>query len=409
MDEFSKTKISFTIALLAMVFAIKPVIDAYGNIGFLLFDFKITIQYAYFLTVIFLGIAVYFISLQLTKVKQLLPFDKISNLTYALSLSVPIIFIMLWILVIISTWLSQIIPSIPTNIWSPVASGMIGAISAILGQSVIKNIAGAIKKRDMADLQEYMQKKEFDFLSRAEKLAEDSNYDLSLLESYKIAEMALKQAIILRYGSVKSNRFNDLILQAHELNLLSKFDVERLKIIKTQRNMAAHSDHQVTKEQALNALSTVKHIIKLVSFTTNISGFNWLQVNRKEALRELTGENKNLIEKIISHLWDAWLHRDGAISGEISTFFEACLKSNPQPILEMFYKDKTQFELWLNQLSTQMFTDYIGGRKSNLEDLKADILINLKRYIKQAANKEYKDMATTIKDKIERITIREVD
>ena len=39
MDDFFKTKVGFTIGLLAAVFAIKPLIDANGDLGFAVFHF----------------------------------------------------------------------------------------------------------------------------------------------------------------------------------------------------------------------------------------------------------------------------------------------------------------------------------------------------------------------------------
>ena len=45
MDDFFKTKVGFTIGLLAAVFAIKPLVDANSSVGFTVFEIKVTVEW----------------------------------------------------------------------------------------------------------------------------------------------------------------------------------------------------------------------------------------------------------------------------------------------------------------------------------------------------------------------------
>lgn len=405
MDEFSKTKIGFTVALLATVFALKPLIDAYGNVGFTFFDINITAKLAFFATLGFLGIAVYFISLQFVSSKQIYLFDKISDVAYALSLSVPVLFCVLWLLVLIGEGLARVATSVPEIAWNIIA----GVVAGLLTNLLTKTISSALKKKGSELREEDSRKKELEILSRAERLIDDGHYDLSILESGKIIELALRQAVTFSTGEAKMYSLHNLIQRAHKLNLVSESDLEQINSVRILRNNANHLDSKVTKEDASKAVAVAKRLIKTLSFAKNIAGYNWLKVNRPEALKALEGSNDNLLNTVISHLWDAWKNRDGAISGELSEFFETLLKNNPQPLVDLFKKDQSQFDSWLDQIDTQMFTDYIGGQSANLENLKLEILENLKKYTNSIDNEKDRDIAHRIMEKLNTISVREIE
>lgn len=405
MDEFAKTKIGFTVALLAVVFAIKPLIDAYGGLGYFIFDYKITIQDAFFVAVGLLGVAVYFISLQFVSDKYVSFFEKVSNGAYALSLSVPIVYLALWLLVTLGGWLAVLVTTIPEGIWNTMAAIIAGVITSLLTSTINKTI----RKKDTESKQEENRKKEIELLTRAEHMIDEGHYDLSLLESGKIMELSLRQAVTLASGESKMFSMHNLIQRAHKLNLVSESDLEHINSVRILRNNATHLDSKVTKEQAVQAATVAKRLVKTLSFVIDIAGYNWLRVNRSEAIRALQGNNKPLLKTVESHLWDAWLNRDGAVSGEISEFFEVALISNLQTIVDIFSNNENQLEVWLEQLDTQMFTDYIGGQLSKLDELKIDILASLESYIASSNNDAGKNIAHKIRNKINTISVREID
>lgn len=405
MNEFTKTKIGFTIALLAAAFAIRPLIDAYGELGYLVFEYKFTIKIAFFFAVGLLGIAVYFISLQFISEKQISIFEKLSDGAYALSLSVPIIYLSLWFLVVLGGKLAQLLTTVPETVWNILASTIAGVLTSLL----TTKFSRAIKKKDSESKQEDNRRKEFEFLSRAEHLIKEGHFDLSLLESGKIMELSLRQAVTLVSGESKMFSMHNLIQRAHKLNLVSESDLEHINNVRILRNNATHLDSKVTKEQAAQAVSVAKRLVKTLSFARNIAGYNWLKVNRPEAIKALQGKNKQLLKTAETHLWDAWISRDGSVSGEISEFFEAALQNDPQPIIEIFSNQEEELAAWLNQIDTQMFTDYIGSQSPKLNELKNNIISKLQAYIDHTSTVEHKDIAKRIKAKIESITVREID
>ena len=131
--------------------------------------------------------------------------------------------------------------------------------------------------------------------------------------------------------------------------------------------------------------------------------------HQENALKALSGGNSELLRTVLQHLWEAWVTRDGAVSGEISIFFEEALINNPEVIITLFKYNDEQLESWLKQLDTQMFTDYIGGNKENLDALKSSIISSLKNYIASSTDEKNKKTANKIKEIISNTKIREID
>jgi len=405
MDEFTKTKIGYTVALLAVAFTIYPLIESYKTVGFNFFEIKITIKNTYFLAVSLLGIAVYFISLQFISTKQIDYFDKASNFAYALSLSIPALFISLWLLVILAEWMSNVVTYVPEIFWNFLA----GLITGLIGMSFATHINKSLKSKDAESKQEESRRQEIAFLSRAEQLIKDGHYDLSLLESGKIIELALRQTITLMTGESKLYSMYNLIQRIRKLHVITEDDIQKIDQVRVLRNNTSHLDTEITKEQAITSVHVAKRLVKALSYSQDISGFAWLRIHEAEALKALSGHNKELLRTVLQHLWEAWITRDGAVSFEISIFFEKALTHNPEVIVLLFKNNDEQLDLWLKQIDTQIFTDYIGGNKDNLELLKNKIISSLDDYIASYPEERNKVIAVKIKEIISNVKVREIE
>ena len=404
MDEFTKTKIGYTIALLAVAFAIYPLIESNKSIGFTIFGSLFSIQSAYFLAVSLLALAVYFISLQFISSKRALYFDTASNLAYALSLIIPALYVSLWALILLTNWLSNIVTYIPPVVWNFTA----GAITALIGNYGVLYINKSLTNKDAKSKQDENKKQEIVLLARAEELIIAGHYDLSLLESSKIIEMALRQSISLTTNDSKLFSMHNLIERAKKLEIIPQKDIEEVVQVRQLRNNTSHLDTPISKAQAVLAIKVAKRLVKTLSYSHNVKGITWLQVNESNVLKALSGKNPALLESVKKHLWDAWIERDGAVSGEISIFFETALIKQPEIIVSIFSQNSDQFNLWLNQIQTQMFTDFIGGKKELLEKLKDDITQSLTDYIKSTEKGKSKTIASKILNAISSVEIVEV-
>jgi hypothetical protein len=60
-------------------------------------------------------------------------------------------------------------------------------------------------------------------------------------------------------------------------------------------------------------------------------------------------------------------------------------------------------------VDAQMFTDYTGGKTKKLEELRKDILSSLKSFIKVSKKRSNRIVAQKIKDRIEAISVKEIN
>ncbi len=197
MDDFFKTKVGFTIGLLAAIFTIKPLVDAYKSLGFMVLGFNITIEYAYLFLTACLGLAVYFISLQFASNKHVNLFDRISNACYSIALATPPVFGgVFWLLTLVMESVGKFITQIPPNVLTGLAAFMTG----YLGKSIYVFLTKSIRHKFAAAEKIQERKEDIELLTRASELFKREMYDLSVLEACKVVESVLIRLLNIRGG-----------------------------------------------------------------------------------------------------------------------------------------------------------------------------------------------------------------
>ena len=81
---------------------------------------------------ILLGLALYLMSFQFISSKQLPLIDKLSRYIYALSLSIPVAYVLLWILTFLIDLLANYLKLIPPNLMSSIAGVIVGYMLLLL-------------------------------------------------------------------------------------------------------------------------------------------------------------------------------------------------------------------------------------------------------------------------------------
>ena len=132
MNDFFKTKVGFTVGLLAAAFTIQPIIQTNSDIGFLYLNFKITILHAYNLLMICLGLSVYSNSLQFATDKHFPLLDKLSNTCYSIALSIPLLYSLFWLVNLVIDNMSLIGLDISPHITHLIVGTLTGMMSVFL-------------------------------------------------------------------------------------------------------------------------------------------------------------------------------------------------------------------------------------------------------------------------------------
>lgn len=121
--------------------------------------------------------------------------------------------------------------------------------------------------------------------------------------------------------------------------------------------------------------------------------FRHLPDTRIQLLRE--GDLRKCRQSL-DMLKEAWRQRDGAVWLELSEFLEVALISNPELIVYMFEDDEELLNSWLKRVDVQLFTDFVGGEKERLTEVRTKIISQLSKYISDTNSKPGIDVASKI-------------
>ncbi|MBL4899976.1 MAG: hypothetical protein JKX76_10115 [Colwellia sp.] len=405
MDDFFKTKVGFTIGLLAAVFAIKPIIEANSSLGFLIFGLKITIEYAYLFLTFCLSLAVYFISLQFASAKHVSLLDKISNTCYSVALATPPVFIAFWLTTSVLEFVGGYLVQIP-DIWLNILAGV---LSGVFGNVIFGFFAKSIRQKSDAADQDRERKVDIELLTKAQELFKLGMYDMSVLESSKVVESIVHRLLTLRGIPVHRETFLEMIRLSEHNGILTKKESELLHEIRKKRNASVHSIEAVDKASAERILFLSRDLISKLDITSNLTAYQWLEKNRENVLLAFKSGDSKKSKEPIRKLMVAWENRDGAVWLELAEFFEVALQNSPHLIIESFGNDKSLLNSWLESINVQLFTDFIGGEKSKLLKSKELILKSIETYVSRCTNAEHKAVAYRIMKVVQESTIDEVD
>jgi hypothetical protein len=397
MNDFFKTKVGFTIGLLAAVFAFKPLVDSNSDVGFSIFQVKITIEYAYIFLTAFLGMAVYFISLQFASSKHVKTLDAISDACYTIALATPPVYIAFWLITISLRFIGIYVSQISESTFNYLA----GFLSAVLGWLIYSFLNRSIKSKFLAADKQQERKIDIEVLTTAKRLADAGMYDMSVLESSKIVESALTRLLTDKGVPTWKVPMIELVKLTEKYSILNKNERVVLSEINKKRNEAAHTVYIIDKVTAYRVLEISKGLILRIDALSTSSGYKWLEKNRDEVIKLLKGGDIHKCRQTLNMLKEAWRNRDGAVWLHLSDFFEVALVFNPELIIIMFEDDNELLESWLEKAEDQLFTDFVGGQTERLIDVRNNMISQLKDYTSHTKIQQRLDIATMILTKIE--------
>ncbi|MBB1279891.1 HEPN domain-containing protein [Pseudoalteromonas sp. SR41-1] len=405
MDDFFKTKVGFTIGLLAAVFAFKPLVDANSDLGFMIFKVKITVEYAYLFLTAFLGLAVYFISLQFASSKHVRLLDKVSDTCYSIALATPPVFIALWFTTSTLGFLGKFVSQIPETMINFFAGVLTSIFAAFIYQFLIKSI----REKFLAAEKVQERKADIEQLARAQELFNSGMFDMSVLESSKVLESVVRRLLLAKGISTQQGHMHELVKLSEKHRILSSRELDMLNEIRKKRNESVHKMDAIDSNTASRVLNLSRELILKLDAISTSSGYEWLEKNREKVIELFKTGTLEKCEFSIRMLREAWCNRDGAIWLELSEFFEVALIHKPEAIVRMFVGDEKLLNSWLDSAETQLFTDFLGGDTQRLTCVQEAIVSSLESYLVTEKIANRKDIAQKILEVIRDSEIREID
>ncbi len=109
----------------------------------------------------------------------------------------------------------------------------------------------------------------------------------------------------------------------------------------------------------------------------------WMQKNHTQISNLLESKAPLSTTPTINTLYDIWVNRDGAVSGEVSPLILAALNNHTEHTLHYLSINNLSFEKWLSELEGIVFTDFSGDTISELKALKHKTIKTLETYLAQ--------------------------
>ncbi len=257
MNDFTKHKIAFAVALLAVLFAVTPLLNAIGSVGFNLFGVAVTFRLLYYVLSALLALSVYCYGVQFAFERPRRFLTATGDVLYAAAVVAPVAFALLFAGAELATLLGNLLRS---QVATAIVSGITGAVSGVISTYLaVRTQRGlAAKERDV-EVKAFEQESVVQ-LRRAEELFKAGHHDLAVVEAFRAVELSVRRSAALRglpfipQWTVKGI--------GRELPEELRQDLEYLRQL---RNTAAHAAAPVTAEQARKGLAIAGRLLSALS------------------------------------------------------------------------------------------------------------------------------------------------
>lgn len=135
----------------------------------------------------------------------------------------------------------------------------------------------------------------------------------------------------------------------------------------------------------------------------------WMKDNYLTIQEHLKNDDSKLIVPIINTLGEIWVHRDGAVSGEVSPLLLVALNHHTHITLVVLSSEPDSYSKWLNELEGIVFTDFNGEEVERLSHAKEALVKALVSYTNSNPKTILIPYGERLLERLEEITIRSVD
>lgn len=259
MADFIKTKLQAALALLGMLFALKPFIDEIQNVGFLALDVRITLLHALAGMAVLLAVAVHCFALDMLRARPFSLVERLGNLAFGLAILVlPTFGLALGL-----TELGQFLADryeLPRLAWATPAVAA-GVIAGWLVLAVVIRLR--LGRQDRNHQFHSLTETEAAALKRAQEMYDQAHYDLSVIEVWRALEARLRRALLLRQVHGPFSDWSHLRDAAHAAGLLSKVPLTALDNLRRHWQTAVGVE-PVKRDDALDVLGTTRSVLATI-------------------------------------------------------------------------------------------------------------------------------------------------
>ncbi len=259
MTEFTKTKISFALALLGTLFALHPFMEKYADVGFPYLGYDLKVFYAFALTAGLLACTVYCYAMSLVSERVHGIMERLGNTTYALAVIIGPLYAGLY-----GAYQLSVVFEASHLAWAApgVALG-VGIGWLVLSQVLVFLFRGRLSDQDQSSKIKQFADQEIAALNRAREMFQSEHYDLSVIEAWRAIEARLRRALLARGIATGSESPQEMIDAAVRARLVHEPSAGMLQELRKQWNIAV-SFEPLSREAAQSALRAARDILATI-------------------------------------------------------------------------------------------------------------------------------------------------
>jgi HEPN domain-containing protein len=255
MNEFTKTKMHFTLALLGGLFALHPFLEKFEDKGFDYLGYHLELSYAYVLFAGLLALSVYFYGMTLLSERPHSWLERLGNYCYGLAIMSLPFYGGLYLASVLADRLD-----LAHLRWT--APG--AALGLVVAWFVLAwFLRGRLGAQDRSAKVGQFARQEVKALADAQELFANDHYDLSVMEAYRAVEARLRRVLLGRGTVPPGGDPEALTAAAKRAGILREPAVTLLDELTRQWRVAVGSE-PLTKEGAVAALSAAREILSMI-------------------------------------------------------------------------------------------------------------------------------------------------
>jgi hypothetical protein len=259
MAEFIKTKLQAALALLGMLFALRPFVDQIQDFGFLVLDVHVSLLHALAGMAILLAVAVHCFAFDMLRARPFSLIERLGNTAFALAILTLPTFGLGYGLTELGWFVANRF-GLPQLAW---------ATPAIAGSLVVFWLALAflirrrLGRQDRSHQFDTLTETESVALKRAQEMFDQGHYDLSVIEIWRGLEARLRRALLTRKVNGPFDDWNKLRDAANAAGLLQKVPLTVLDELR-QHWQTAVGVEPLPRSDATDALASARSVLATI-------------------------------------------------------------------------------------------------------------------------------------------------
>jgi hypothetical protein len=259
MNDFTKTKMHFTLALLGSLFALHPFLKEFEGASFVYLDYTIKLSYIYLAFAGLLALCIYLYGVTLVSERPHSWLERLGNYCYGLAIMAVPFFGGLYL----ASRLAERLEMSHLAWAAPGAAVGLGIAWFVLSQVMAWFLRGRLSAHDRLAKVEQFTQQEVKALADAQDLFDNDHYDLSVMEAYRAIDARLRRALLRRGTALPGGNPEALIAAAKRAGLLREAALTQLDDLTHQWRVAIGSE-PLTRDAASRALDETRQILSTI-------------------------------------------------------------------------------------------------------------------------------------------------